>query len=491
MFIINQNGVLFGPNAQVNVGGLIASSLDIKDSDFLAGRYTFFGKGGSVVNQGYISAPGGYVALLGSTVDNAGIIEADLGSVALASGELITLNLDPEGIISVVIDEETSENLEGKDDAVKNTGKITAKGGKVILTAKTLDGIFKRAVNNEGIIEAKSLVGRKGEVVLSAAGEESVVSNTGTIDVSATEAGAGGGSIELSGGNLDLEKGVLKATAEDGEVGRILLDPWNWVVGDIQEFLFNSWGDVDIELTAGNNVDFILGNFGGDDTLNLNNLINGSFTVKAGRDINLNNDSIVTQGGGINLLADMPVIGWWGNPQDGIGNVNLGSGAGLNSNGGNINLSGVDINLSALVNAGSGDVMINAQNAILDGNDADPNIIADNLSLSAVNGIGSGDALETQVNSLEASNTNNNIEIDNTGDLRIANSGITNGSGDVNIGVHSDLVVDAAINTNYGDVNLSADGSITHTANGDVFTKRGNFTGNAAINGGNGGYTFE
>ena len=127
IFLVNPNGVIFSPGARVDVAGLVASTLGISNADFLAGRYTFFGQGGKVVNQGYISAPGGYVALLGSSVENSGVIEANsvfvenggvieasLGSVALASGEAITLELDPQGLIQVVIDEATSQNLKIK-----------------------------------------------------------------------------------------------------------------------------------------------------------------------------------------------------------------------------------------------------------------------------------------------------------------------------------------------------------------------------------------
>jgi len=97
IFLINPHGILFGQGARIDTAGLVASTLDIANADFLAGRYTFFGQGGSVTNQGYITTPGGYVALLGSAVENSGVIEAELGSVALASGEAITINLDPQG----------------------------------------------------------------------------------------------------------------------------------------------------------------------------------------------------------------------------------------------------------------------------------------------------------------------------------------------------------------------------------------------------------
>ena len=225
LFLVNPNGIVFGKTAVVDTAGLIASTLNISDEDFLAGRYIFKGKGGSVINQGYISSPGGYVALLGSSVENSGIIEATLGSIALASGEAITLNLDPQGLIQVVIDEATSQNLEHKTSAVKNTGTLSASGGKVILTAKTLSNIFDKAVNNEGVIEAKSLVNKKGEVYILGEGRASIY-NEGTIDVSAEEEGVEGGFIELSAKEkVVLGESFFKLSGWGAKDGVVLIDP--------------------------------------------------------------------------------------------------------------------------------------------------------------------------------------------------------------------------------------------------------------------------
>ncbi|MDD5775104.1 MAG: filamentous hemagglutinin N-terminal domain-containing protein, partial [Candidatus Omnitrophica bacterium] len=135
IFLINPNGVTFGQGCRVDTMGLVASTLNLSNADFMAGRYSFAGNGGPVVNLGYLNAPGGYVALLGSCVENRGIIEAELGSVALASGKAVTLKLDPKGLISVAIDEATIVNADGRDDAVLNAGTIRANGGKVLLTA--------------------------------------------------------------------------------------------------------------------------------------------------------------------------------------------------------------------------------------------------------------------------------------------------------------------------------------------------------------------
>jgi filamentous hemagglutinin family protein len=41
VWLINQNGVMFGKSSQVNVGGLLASTLDISNENFTKGNYTF------------------------------------------------------------------------------------------------------------------------------------------------------------------------------------------------------------------------------------------------------------------------------------------------------------------------------------------------------------------------------------------------------------------------------------------------------------------
>jgi filamentous hemagglutinin family protein len=90
VFLVNQSGVLFGAGSRVDVGGLVASTMNVTDADFMANRYKFTsGSGsngeGSVLNLGNITAAqGGYVALLSPEVRNEGIISASLGQVVLS-----------------------------------------------------------------------------------------------------------------------------------------------------------------------------------------------------------------------------------------------------------------------------------------------------------------------------------------------------------------------------------------------------------------------
>jgi filamentous hemagglutinin family protein len=233
VFIVNSAGVLFSKGAQVNVGGLVASTLDIANTDFMTGKFTFSGtSSASVINQGRIKArPGGYVALLGKTVSNDGVISARLGTVSMTSGDKITLNFEGNSLFDVTIDKGTLNAL------VANNRAIRADGGQVILTAKAADELLSAQVNNTGIVQARTIAAlkggdpsatRKGTIKLFAYGGTTNVS--GKLDASAPHQGDGG-FIETSGSKVKIaDTAVITTKAENGKTGTWLVDPFNLVI---------------------------------------------------------------------------------------------------------------------------------------------------------------------------------------------------------------------------------------------------------------------
>lgn len=158
VYLINPNGIVFGGGSQINVGGLVASSLAISNADFLAGnrRFAADGAAGQVSNQGAITTPsGGQVYLIAPDVNNSGIITTPQGETVLAAGHSVQLVDSSNPGMHVVVSAE-------KDQAL-NLGTVIAQGGNI--------GIYGALVNQRGTLNANSaVVGAGGKVVLKSSG---------------------------------------------------------------------------------------------------------------------------------------------------------------------------------------------------------------------------------------------------------------------------------------------------------------------------------
>jgi filamentous hemagglutinin family protein len=195
VFLINQNGIVFAPGASINVGGLVASTLQISDSDYLAGHYVFTGSGGRVDNQGSIRA--GFAALVGGQVTNEGSIATPGGTTALAAGGRVTMGLPGSDLVSVSVDAPTAAAL------VRSGGIVQADGGQVLMTAKATDALLATVINVDGLVQARSVGMRDGTIVLDG-GTSGVVSVSGTLDASGKAAGQTGGTVKALGEEVAL-----------------------------------------------------------------------------------------------------------------------------------------------------------------------------------------------------------------------------------------------------------------------------------------------
>ena len=302
IILINPNGVVFGAGSTVNVGGLVASTLNVTDNDFLADHLQFQ-RGdatGKIVNKGSIHADK-YAALISPKVTNKGLIEATLGTVALASGDKVTLTLAGDRLVSLQVEPAAVDSL------IKNGGILRADNGKVLLTAEAADKLYGGAINSTGIIEASSLTSTGGQIGLSASGPITLVGATlnaqgatgggsivvgdaatasvsvdaksslnasagqsgkgghivvnsqkttfrGTAQANGGKTGGDGGLIETSGHSLDVETANVTAKSTLGRPGTWLLDPTDLTVDDaaantIQNTL-NSGTGVTLQTTA-------------------------------------------------------------------------------------------------------------------------------------------------------------------------------------------------------------------------------------------------
>ena len=267
VFIVNPAGVVFGSGAQVNVGGLVASTLDIDDGDFDAGvnsgQYRFTASAsvaGAIWNNGQLTAAdGGTIGLIASKINNAGTIIANRGSVVFGATSQVTLDYFGDGLTQVTV---AGNGLGVGNCSVDCNGGITSSGnvfaeaGHIEIRTNTMDGasagnaLFVEPANGGriwigGNVAARTSGTRKGSVIIDAGMGNidlgGVEGRTGNVSANANNAGEDGGTIELRGNQLfthlcfgngtqvcvaNNRLGLVNATAfgAGGSAGEILID---------------------------------------------------------------------------------------------------------------------------------------------------------------------------------------------------------------------------------------------------------------------------
>src|SRR5882757_1114107 len=242
VFLVNRDGIIFGAGAVINTAGFLATTADIRNDDFMAGRYNFSVPGrpdASIVNQGTITATsGGFAALVAPGVRNSGTITANLGSVTLGAGNTFTMSLDFYGdrLITLGVGDQIAGNV--KDVAtgqtlkslITNEGRLKANGGRVELTAAAARQVVDSVINTSGVIEANSVGMRDGQIVLGAAtaatkGEglpTQTVKISGKLSAAGKKAGTKGGTILVTGEDIQLTGATIDASGRDGG-GKVMI----------------------------------------------------------------------------------------------------------------------------------------------------------------------------------------------------------------------------------------------------------------------------
>src|SRR4051812_40301071 len=240
VFVVNRDGFIFGAGSVVNTAGFLATTSDIKNDDFMAGRYNFSIPGrpdASIVNMGTITAAsGGFAALVAPGVRNSGVITANLGTVSLASGNTFNLDFYGDKLIQLGVNDQIAGQV--KDVAtgqtlkalVTNEGKLKANGGRVELTAAAARHVVDSVINTSGVIEANSVGIKNGQIVLSAgtAATKGAGLPTQTVKVSGKVSAAGkrrgttGGTIVVTGENIQVANATIDASGRNGG-GKVMI----------------------------------------------------------------------------------------------------------------------------------------------------------------------------------------------------------------------------------------------------------------------------
>jgi filamentous hemagglutinin family protein len=374
VWLINPNGIAFGKDTQVNVGGLLASTSAIANSDFMAGNYRFTpggNAGGQVTNAGSITvADTGLVTMVAPQVINSGAITARLGKVQMGAGDSFTLDLYGDGLINLAASPTVISEL------AANQGTISADGGTVSLTAAAASNIVNSLINMDGLIEADSVKGNIGSVSLKGAKTTEV---SGTIHAS-------GGQVETSGESLSVSGTVV---AKDW-----LLDPNNVIIQSggsdtnvsgnpnfttTNDSAIVTTSSVDAALNAGTSVTVQTGSAGtnsqsGDievaSSISKTSGGDASLTLEAYRNITLdNNVQVGSTSGKLTVTLDANAA------NAGSGAILLNPGSGITSNGGNIvlggganpltgsainpNGDGIELGNNNILQAGGGNITLN------------------------------------------------------------------------------------------------------------------------------------
>lgn len=262
VILINPNGVVFGKGGSVTASTFTASTFGMTDADFQNGKYKFNRNGstaGVTVENGadiHTATPGGYVALIGASVNNQGEIHTQQGAVVMAAGESVALPTALTDSVGVPLSSKVRLELAPStiNASVENGGTITTDGGQVLMQASAVvdavSHVANASVTHTGTIDTTGE--QAGAVTLQA--DHGNIKATGSIKANSTNTANHGGDIiigrdpetgvlaqstDVSGATLESKRGFIETSgvtllSENVQVkaAQWLLDPYDIEITD-------------------------------------------------------------------------------------------------------------------------------------------------------------------------------------------------------------------------------------------------------------------
>jgi len=425
VLLINPNGIVFGANSVIDTQGLIASSLNLSNRDFLNGNYHFIAGSntGNIVNEGIIRAgKNGNIILIAPSINNNGIIKTEGGKITLAAGQkLVLTNLD---------DPDIRFEIQAPQNAVLNLGKLLTEGGAINVFANTIthsgeinadsvtidtQGNIKLVaqqhidLTQDSKLSANNSFGDAGTITIES--KEGAVAANGTIEAQATATGKGG-NITVLGEQI----GVLDQASIDAGGA-------------------NGGGQVVI---------------GGDN----------SHTAKAvylGADTSVNADAVSSgNGGNVRVWSDNGTLAYGhisakGGEQDGNGGV-------IETSGHRLNTAGIQVDASANNGKGgewrldSDNINIQAKGVVtVNGNKP-------STTTEPPSGIVTAGSIQSALNTGTSVTVNTDTAgINANGDITVASAIIKNAGGDaaLNLNARNNITLNASVVSNAGKLDIA------------------------------------
>ncbi|WP_303795107.1 autotransporter-associated beta strand repeat-containing protein, partial [Sandarakinorhabdus limnophila] len=483
VWILNPKGIVVGSTGSINVSGFLATTLGLTDEAFAIGNaFSLSGEStDAIVNGGTITTASGYVVLAGNRVTNSGLIQAEMGTIALGSGQAFSVSFSNDKLISFAIP--TSAVDGGLSQA--STGQLLANGGRILMTARAAADTAATVINVEGLVQAQTVSMVNGQIVLDA-GMAGVTDIRGTLDAS--------GGTTISAGTLQIGNGGTSGsiTGNITNSGALVFNRSDSLVysGSISgSGSLNKSGAGTLTLTGANT-------YTGDTTISAGSLIIGTAGTAGAGALSIASGSVFEYASSANQTISGAITGAGSLSKSGAGTLTL---SGANTYSGGTTISSGTLTISSDSNLGTGNLTLNGGTLEAIANTVISTTRSIALgsgggSLAANTGVsldyagtisGAGDLTKSGAGTLTLTGDNsyNGGTTISAGTLQIGNGG-TSGSVNGNITNNGALVLNRSDSVTYSGI-ISGTGSGTKLGSGTLtLTGTNTYSGGTTISAG-------